>query len=313
MDTTSPTKASPGILDWLAALRPNQWTKNAVVAAAFFFAAGDRFQSLPLAASAVRTVLAVAVFCIVSSGIYVFNDLLDREADRAHPEKRFRPIAAGRIAPASAWVLCALLLAGGLSAAACLGLAYLYTVTAYVVIQFVYTLWLKRVAMVDILIIASGFVLRAMAGAFALHVGISSWLLLCAFLLALFLAVCKRRHEKDQAGDNAASQRDVLSRYDSRLLDQLTAIIASATIVSYALYTLSPATVEKFGTSAMGFTIPFVIFGIFRYLDLVYRHRKGDRPEMILLTDWPLLLGIAAYGAAVLAIFFFGDFFAGQP
>lgn len=295
----------PRAADFLHMLRPSQWTKNLLVAAAFFFAYFDRSRAAPLAlADLARVIPAVALFCVVSSGIYVVNDLRDRDADRQHPVKRNRPIASGRVPLPAALVIGHGLLLAGLLAAYALAPRFAALLGVYILIQFAYTQILKRVALVDIMVIAVGFVLRAIAGGIILaDVTISPWLLLCTFLLALFLALCKRRHEKRLLEDDTgALHRNSLAGYDPHLLDQLIAITAGATIVSYAIYTLWPQTVLKFGTSALGFTIPFVVFGIFRYLDLVYRHEQGDRPERILLTDIPILINIALYGASVVVI-----------
>jgi 4-hydroxybenzoate polyprenyltransferase len=196
------------------------------------------------------------------------------------------------------------LLAVGLAAAFALAPPFGATVAGYAAIQAAYSLWLKRVALVDIIVIAAGFVLRAIGGAAVLGLDISPWLLLCAFLLALFLALCKRRHEKLLLdGDAAGRHRPSLDGYDERLLDQLIAVVSAATIVSYAIYTLSPGTVAKFGSAGLGFSIPFVMFGIFRYLDLVYRHEKGGRPENVLLTDIPILVDLVLYAATIVAVF----------
>jgi 4-hydroxybenzoate polyprenyltransferase len=285
------------------ALRPSQWTKNAVVLAALVFAFGDRSQSLRLSAHEVLVALAAAaIFCLVSSGVYLLNDLLDRAKDRLHPTKRFRPIASGAVAPRTALTAgCACLGGGALLA---FGLTPLFgvTVTTYIAMQIAYSLWLKRIALVDTFVIAAGFVLRALGGALAIRVQISPWLLLCTFLLALFLALCKRRHEKVILEDTAGSHRESMDAYDAKLLDQLISIVSACTIVCYAIYTLAPDTVEKFGTARLGFTVPFVLFGVFRYLDLVYRHEKGDRPEKLLWSDVPLLVNIAAYGLTVVFV-----------
>lgn len=299
-----PSMRSGPVADWIAALRVNQWTKNSVVLAALFFGLGDRGQQIQPVAF--LTVLPAALlFCLASSSIYLFNDLRDLADDRNHPTKRWRPIAAGRISPSRAAAVSVLLLLASLAGSFAVRLQFGGVVAGYIALQLVYTTLLKRVALVDIVVIATGFVLRALAGAVAMEgLAISPWLLLCTFLLALFLAICKRRHEKILMADTpSASARASLAAYDRQLLDQLIAIVAAATIVSYAVYTLWPATVEKFGTPLLGLTIPFVIFGMFRYLDLVYRHEKGDRPEKILLTDIPLLLNVALYGVTVLLIF----------
>jgi 4-hydroxybenzoate polyprenyltransferase len=199
-------------------------------------------------------------------------------------------------------LMCIILLIGGLFACFRLSPALGLVCSTYVVLQLLYSFGLKRAALIDLFVIATGFVLRALAGAVVINVTISPWLLLCTLLLALFLALCKRRHEKVVLNDLQDETRPSLEKYDERLLDQLIGIVSSATIVSYALYTLWPDTVEKFGTARLGFTIPFVIFGLFRYLDLVYRHEKGDRPEKILLTDLPLIIDLLLYGTAALAI-----------
>lgn len=292
-------------MNLLLAMRPNQWTKNIIVLAAFFFAFWDRSQPNPLElADLLHAVAGAAIFCLVSSAVYIFNDIRDIEDDRRHPTKRKRPIAAGKVSIRHAAVLGIALLAVGLLAAWMLSPAFTTVLIGYVVIQIAYNLWLRPVALIDILVIAAGFVLRALAGAVVLgNVTISPWLLLCTFLLALFLALCKRRHEKVVPSESGDAARVSLRKYDARLLDSLIAISSSATIVSYSIYTLWPETVEKFGTQGLGFTIPFVIFGIFRYLDLAYRHEKADRPEKILLSDVPLLVDLALYGLTALTVF----------
>jgi 4-hydroxybenzoate polyprenyltransferase len=294
----------PTARDFARALRVNQWTKNGLVLAATLFGLGDLQQHVALAAAA-KGLPAMLLFCLASSGIYLVNDILDLEADRHHPVKRHRPIAAGRISVglARAMAIALLLVAGCLSFV--LSPRFGAVVMGYAAMQLVYSLVLKRVPLVDIMVIAAGFVLRALAGAVVVAgLTLSPWLLLCTFLLALFLAACKRRQERAGAEDeNPGRQRAALAKYNTQLLDQIIAIVAASTIVSYAIYTLWPETVKKFGTRGLVFTIPFVIFGLFRYLDLVYRHDKGERPEKILLSDGPLILDLAAYGATVALIF----------
>ncbi len=283
----------------LRLLRVKQWTKNAVVFAAFVFALGDRQQDLA-AWEFWKVALAALAFSLVSSAVYVFNDLKDAPQDRVHPIKKNRPIASGAVGPGRAWGVALILLAAGLGGAWRLGPELLAVLGAYLVLQIVYTLGLKRLALVDVIVIALGFVLRALAGAVVIHVKISPWLLICALMLALFLGLCKRRHEKvNLAG---LGTRAALDGYDERLLDLLIAMTAAAALVCYSIYTLWPETVEKFGTPWLGATIPFVVFGLFRYMDLVYRQDQGDLPEHILLTDMPLLADVALYGTAVLGI-----------
>jgi len=305
-DDSAPNTTRPRLRDLFLALRPTQWTKNAIILAAIFFAKGDQsLQQVLSWQSLIDVLIATALFCIVSSGIYVLNDIVDIQADRNHPTKRKRPIAAGRVSLKTARVLSLVLLVIGSIGATWLSSGFFFIVAAYILTQLAYSFLLKRIALIDIILIAIGFVLRAIAGAVVIDVRISPWLLLCTFLLALFLALCKRRHEKIALADLEGEQRASLENYDPRLLDQLIAIVSGATIVSYAMYTLSPDTTAKFGTNALGFTIPLVIFGIFRYLDLVYRHKKGDRPEKILLTDLPILVNIALYAVSIVIIFLF--------
>lgn len=288
----------------LLALRPKQWTKNAVVLAALVFALGDLKQNIHVGLGHLLGALeAMLVFCVVSSAVYLLNDLKDVEADRQHPVKRRRPIASGELAPGAARALFVLFAAGGLAAAWMIGRDFFYVTGGYFLLQVLYTFGLKRVALVDVFVISAGFVLRALAGAVAINVRISEWLLLCTLLLSLFLALCKRRHELVVMQDEGGAARASLRQYNEKVLDQLIAIIAGATMISYALYTLWPETVEKFGTRKLGFTIPFVIFGIFRYVDNVYRKELGGSPEQILLTDRTLLVDIALYAVAVIAIF----------
>lgn len=282
-------------------LRPAQWTKNGVVLAPFIFAFGDRALTLDWPALGV-VLLAALSFCLLASAIYLFNDVRDQAEDRMHPVKKLRPIAAGDLSPRIA------LGTGALLAVVALGVALAVTpvlagvLAGYAAMQVVYTLGLKRVALVDVFVIAAGFVLRALAGAVAIAVPISPWLLLCTLLLALFLALCKRRHERVVLNRSAESSRASMRTYDAALLDQLISMVGAATVVCYALYTLWPDTVEKFGTHALGFTIPFVLFGLFRYLDLVYRHEQGGQPERLLLTDKPLLANLGLYGLTVVLV-----------
>ncbi|MDA1044577.1 MAG: decaprenyl-phosphate phosphoribosyltransferase [Verrucomicrobia bacterium] len=301
--STLPSHTQP--LDLLKCMRPNQWTKNAIVLAAFFFAFFDKQQEqIPLLQSLLIVIPAMVLFCLASSGIYIINDLRDIESDRAHVQKRHRPIAAGKVQQKRAILLSAILLLVALAGAWVLKPAFWIVLLCYVLLQFAYTFTLKHIALVDVFVIALGFLLRAIAGAVALDIHISKWLLLCTFLLALFLALCKRRHEKLLVmveGDVAS--RPSLDQYDRVLLDILIAITAASTVVCYAIYTLWPETVSKFGTDRLSFTIPIVIFGVFRYLDLAYRHEKGERPEKVLLTDLPLILTLFLYGVSVIAIF----------
>jgi|LFRM01.2.fsa_nt_gb 4-hydroxybenzoate polyprenyltransferase len=291
--------------DWIGLLRPAQWTKNGMVLVAYFFARWDPGQHAHALGHQpfLISLLALADFCLIASGVYILNDVLDREADARHPVKRLRPIAAGKIAPSTALLLAAALLVISIAAAWLLHPNFGWVVTAYLLLQIGYSCKLKQVAILDVFMIALGFVLRAIAGAAVIDVRISPWLLLCAFLLALFLGLCKRRHEKRLLAGSEIRHRQALAGYTEALLDQLIAIVAASTVIAYALYTLNAETVARFGTNGLGFTIPFVMFGIFRYLDLVYNGEAGGRPEQILLTDRILIGTILLYLLAAATVF----------
>lgn len=290
------------VADILISMRPHQWTKNVLLLAAFFFAFWDRSQSLAFSHLG-SSVAAMIIFCIVSGAVYIMNDIHDIDSDRLHPVKRNRPIAAGRLTVVGAQSMALLLLAVGFTAAAFLSRSFAGIVVAYVVLQILYSFALKQIALLDIMIISVGFVLRAIAGALVINVHISPWLLLCTFLLSLFLVLAKRRSEKNMEHTPDHSQRTALENYDMKLLDQMLGITSAATIVAYCIYTLDHQTVEKFGTTRLGYTVPFVVFGIFRYLDLVYRHKKGERPELILLTDTPTIVNIFIYLITLIIVF----------
>lgn len=292
-------------LDWLRLLRPAQWTKNGIVLVAYFFARWDPSQHAHVSGPVpfLMSVLAMLDFCLIAGGVYVLNDFFDRKADALHPEKRHRPLAAGKIAPRTAVMVALILLALGVAGAWMLAPPFGWVVSAYLLLQIAYSCKLKQIAILDVFLIALGFVLRAIAGAAVIAVRISPWLLLCAFLLALFLGLCKRRHEKHLLTGDEVHHRKALMGYTAILLDQMIACVAASTIIAYALYTLNAETVRRFGTSGLGFTIPFVMFGIFRYLDLVYNGNSGGRPERILLTDKILIATILLYVLTALAVF----------
>jgi 4-hydroxybenzoate polyprenyltransferase len=298
----------------LTAMRINQWTKNAVVLAAAFFAYWDRnVHPHPSIKQLMLALPAAFLFCLTSSGVYVFNDIIDMKADRLHPAKKSRPVASGELSVFHAGIESVILLIiaiyGGFILSSWFGLI----LCTYTGLQIVYTLYLKRIPFVDVLVISAGFVLRAIAGAVVVHVEISPWLILCTFLLSLFLALCKRRHEKVEIFSNQNElTRSVLISYSTQVLDILIGISGGCTILAYSIYTLWPDTVKKFGTQRLTFTIPFVIFGIFRYIDLVYRHRQGDKPEKILLTDVPLIINVLLYMITVLLVLFYSGYKPGQ-
>ena len=280
-------------------LRPDQWTKNLIVFAGLIF--GQRL----LDAQAFGAALwAFAIFCGLSSAMYLVNDLVDRHEDRQHPTKRNRPIASGTLSTGGA--VAGAMVLGGTSLVASFALSWNLGVVAVVFVGLLgaYSRFLKHLVILDVLAIAAGFVIRAVGGAVAVAVPISQWLLVCTVLLALFLGLSKRRHELILLGDMAAGHRCSLAQYSPQLLDQLISIVAAATLVSYAFYTVEPATVEKFGTDQLTWTLPFPIYGIFRYLYLVHREQGGGSPAEMLLRERPLLACVALWAAAIVLIIY---------
>jgi 4-hydroxybenzoate polyprenyltransferase len=283
----------------LKAMRPQQWTKNVLLFPALLFS-----QNLFHWRETVLVCAACAVFCLLSSGVYLLNDLLDIENDRAHPLKRHRPLASGALPIPLGIAACGGLSAGALAAAFWLSTPFAWTAVAYFLLQVAYTVRLKHVVILDVGCIAAGFVLRAIAGGQVIAVTISSWLLICAMLLSLFLALGKRRHELLLLEDGATAHRRILGEYTPDLLDQMISIVTAATVVCYTFYTVAPETVAKFGTTRLVFTVPFVLYGIFRYLYLIHRRQMGGSPEKALLNDGASLVNLVLYGLAVVAILY---------
>jgi 4-hydroxybenzoate polyprenyltransferase len=279
-------------------LRPRQWAKNLFVFAGLIFS-----QSLfsPLVWPALAAFL---IFCALSGAVYVFNDLADIEKDRLHPAKRNRPIARGALPVPAAAALGVGLLAGSLIAAAFLPLGFGLTAAAYAALLIAYSIWLKHIVIVDVLTVAVGFVLRAVAGAEAIAVEISGWLVICTILIALFLALGKRRHEYRTLRGEAAAHRPILAEYSESFLDQMVAVVTASTVTAYALYTMSPETVAKFNTRLLPVTLPFVLYGIFRYLYLLYRRELGGNPSDLLLNDRALLVNTGLWMLSLLIIIY---------
>lgn len=278
------------------ALRPLQWTKNAIILAALVFD-----QKLFQPEAVIRAVVAVAVFCAASSAVYLLNDVRDAEADRLHPTKRRRPVAAGELTTGRAIAGAGVLLALALAAALAVRPAFVLVVLGYVALMVAYSLGLKRVVILDVFAIAAGFVLRAAAGAVAIAVAISPWLLVCTMLLALFVGFGKRRHELASLED-AVGHRANLDDYSLGLLDQMIGITASATVMAYSFYTFDAAAVPD--NHAMMLTIPFVAYAVFRYLFLVHRRSLGGSPEVLLFSDLPLFACIVSWGLASVLILY---------
>jgi 4-hydroxybenzoate polyprenyltransferase len=251
-----------------------------------------------------RAVAAFVIFCALSGSMYLLNDVADADRDRSHPQKRRRPVAAGRLAPETAAAVGIALAVAACTGAFLLGLRFGVVALAYAALLLAYSCGLKHVVIVDALVIAAGFVLRALAGVVVVEAEFSHWLLLCTILLALFLTFGKRRHELLALEDGAVDHRPILSEYSPQLLDQMIAVVTAATLMAYALYTISPETAHKLGTARLPLTIPFVLYGLFRYLYLLYRHELGGNPSGHLLTDRALLLDVGLWAAAVVAILY---------
>ena len=252
------------------------------------------------------SIAAFGIFCLLSGGVYLLNDLIDIEKDKRHPKKALRPLASGRLSPSIATTTLIIILPLSLiSSFLIMNKPFFLTVLGYLAVQIAYSTVLKRIVILDIFSIAAGYFLRVVAGAEAIEVPISSWLLICTIFISLFLGFGKRRHELLLLGGDAGGHRKVLNEYSVNLLDQMVSVVTAGTVISYSLYTLSHETITKFGTEKLWYTIPIVLYGIFRYLYLVYRKEEGGNPELILFADKPLLVSIAVYVIIVGIILYF--------
>jgi 4-hydroxybenzoate polyprenyltransferase len=292
----TPRRLNPIQAVWLS-LRPHQWTKNLVVFAAPALSK-HLFERGPLE----KSVLGFVIFCALSGTVYLLNDVADLERDRLHPRKRLRPIASGALSPRVAVLLSLGLGLGSLGVSALLGLPFVLCAALYLALNILYSFRLKEIVILDVLSVSIGFVLRAVAGGVAIGVLVSDWLLVCTLLLALFLALAKRRHELISLTTSATGHRKILAEYSPYLLDQMISVVTASCLTAYAFYTMAPDTVQKYRTERLAWTIPFVLYGIFRYLYLVHQKEKGGSPTDILVTDRPLLLNVFLWALALLWI-----------
>lgn len=272
------------------AMRVRQWTKNGVLLAPLVFA-----KSALAGASLVRALLATIAFSLLASGVYLINDWVDREKDRLHPEKRKRPIAAGHLTLRGALGLVALSWGGAAALGAFLGPSFLGVLLGYLALQAAYTWVLKHHVILDVMAIAMGFILRVVAGAAAINVEVSNWLFLCTLLGAVFLGFAKRWAELSVLEEDATSHRANLADYSPAMLDQMMSISAASTIVAYSLYTVSKETIEHVGSDRLKYTVPCVVYGVFRYLFLVHKRGAGGAPEKVLLGDRALQADIVVF------------------
>ena len=280
----------------VSSLRPRQWTKNLLVFAALLFTLDVKHADGDIG----RSVAAFAIFCLLSGATYIFNDLLDRDADRHHPTKKLRPIAAGQISPAAAGFCAAVIGLGSLACAFHLSTGFGVSALAYAILTAAYSIRLKHIVLIDVMALAAGFVIRAVAGAVVIDVRISQWLLLCTGLLALFLSIGKRRGELVAVLGGRKVGREVIGEYSIELLDQMSTIVTSALVMSYALYTIQSEAAVKH--PYLRVTLPFVIFGIFRYLYLIHRKNQGESPDEVVLRDHQLIATVILWGIATAVV-----------
>ncbi len=287
------------VINIIKSMRPRQWVKNLFIFAPLIFSKNVfDFQLL------LKAIFSFVSFCLLSGAVYILNDIKDIEEDKLHPLKSRRPLASGSLRKEHALASFFILSILGFALASILNPVFLLSVFIYFVIQLLYSFWLKHVLIVDVFVIAAGFLIRVVAGGVAIEVSLSSWLLICTILLSLFLAMSKRRHEIILLEENASNHRPILAHYNPYLLDQMIAVVTASTLISYCLYTISEETVAKFQTKNLIFTVPFVLYGIFRYLYLIHQRYEGGSPEALIIKDKPLLVDIFLWIVSVVIILY---------
>lgn len=274
----------------LLSMRPEQWIKNLFVFTALLFS-----KNLFNPSKSIEALIGFVIFCMITGGIYLVNDLVDLEKDKLHPVKSQRPLASGKLKTDTAVVIIFLICCVGLFLAFYMGFFFGIIVLAYFLLNIGYSLCLKSIVIIDVISIAAGFLLRVLGGAVVISVTASQWLILCTILLALFLAFSKRRHELVLLEASASNHRKVLEHYSPYFLDQMIAVVSASTVICYALYTMSKDTAEKLGTSKLIYTVPFVLYGIFRYLYLVHQKEGGGSPTEIMFTDKPMIINVSLW------------------
>jgi 4-hydroxybenzoate polyprenyltransferase len=284
----------------IRSLRPKQWIKNTFVFAALIFSQ-HLFNPLYL----IKSFIAFLIFCLLSGSVYLINDIMDVDEDRLHPNKKRRPIASGNLKTTTAIIAAATLATCSLVLSYYLDLIFGVITSVYFISNLAYSKYLKHIVIIDVMVIALGFVLRAVGGAIVIKVEISPWLIICTTLLALFLGFGKRRHELVTMNEEAHNHRPILSEYSPYFLDQMISVLTSSTVVAYALYTMSGEVQAKLHTSHLNLTIPFVLYGIFRYLYLIHQKKSGGNPTSVLFTDKPLLINIVLWMIAVCIMLYF--------
>jgi len=271
-------------------MRPEQWIKNFFVFTALLFS-----KNLLNLSKDIDALVGFIIFCMITGCSYIINDLVDLEKDKLHPTKSQRPIASGRLNKTTAIKITTIICLVSLSFAFYINSFFGIIVLTYFLLNIGYSIYLKNIVIIDVVTIASGFVLRVLGGAVIISVTSSQWLILCTILLSLFLGFSKRRHELILLEDNATGHRKVLEHYSPYFLDQMISVVTASTLICYALYTMSKDTIEKLGTSKLIYTIPFVLYGIFRYLYLVHQKEKGGSPTEVVFTDKPMIINISLW------------------
>lgn len=294
--------AVPRALAYWRLARPHQWTKNLLVLAALVFS-----RHLAIPRDDLLALAGLVAFCALASFAYAVNDIMDREADRLNPEKRDRPLARGDLSPAAAGVFAAAAATVALGISIALGWRFVVIAILYLALQFGYSFWAKRIVVLDVIVVSFGFVLRAFAGGVAIRVEVSPWLIFITFSLALFLALARRRHELTLLGGGAATHRGALAQYNIRLIDQMLAIVAGVTLVGYMIYTASSEVEAKLGARyhhLAVLTVPYVAFGILRYLYLVDERNEGGDPARLLLSDMQLQICVLLWIATEIGLLY---------
>ncbi len=288
------------IRNFIVSFRPQQWIKNLILFAPLIFSE----KLFDIRAFGIVS-MGFVLFSLAASGIYTMNDLADTERDKQHPVKSQRPIVSGVIPPGLAAVVAFLLMVLSVTVGFLVNSNFGVFILVYVLLNIAYSYGLKNIVILDVMTVAIGFVLRVLAGAAIVYVPASEWLIICTLLLSLFLGFSKRRHELNLLDVRAADHRNVLGQYSAGFLDQMIAIVTAATVMSYALYTISNETVQKFGTTHLYYTIPFVLYGIFRYLYLIHKKDEGGNPTHTIITDVPLIVNVAIWIVVSVMIIYF--------
>ncbi|NTV31276.1 decaprenyl-phosphate phosphoribosyltransferase [candidate division WWE3 bacterium] len=287
------------LITWLRAIRIRQWIKNLIVIAPLIFSG-----QLLIFQDIIKTLDAFCAFCLASSAVYLFNDLYDQDVDKLHPQKRNRPIASGIISSQSATFVSLLFVVLSLLIGQQLGWLFNVVLSGFFLVNIFYTMGIKKLVIWDVIFLALSFVIRAIGGVVAINAFLSPWLFVLTLFLAVLLALGKRRHELVLLGGNAGKHRRILDKYTVQLFDQLMVVMVTASLMAFMLYTMAEETVIHVGSVKLVYSMPLVLYGLFRYLYLVYRYEQGGNPTETLLSDPPLLMSVILWGVLAVAIIY---------